>query len=204
MGRDTAYAAIDVGTTKVATLVARVSSQGTMEVVAMGHSTSQGMRKGLVVNPAELTDAVKRSVADAERMYGRKLPPVLVGITGGHLLPLSSASLSAMTGPAHQPGSAPLSRVWWPFLLAALLFLVAEVAVRRVTMPHAMHARWARWRSAREVTKASEPDYDALSATIAQERARRLAALRADAAPDAEDSAARARLYVAAGRNHKH
>lgn len=102
MGRDTAYAAIDVGTTKVATLVAKVASHGTIEVVAMGHATSQGMRKGLVVNPTELSDAVKRSVADAEKMYGRKLPPVLVGITGGHLTCINAAAEldgDARTGP---------------------------------------------------------------------------------------------------------
>lgn len=96
--RDTAYAAIDVGTTKIATLVAKVASNGTMEVVAMGHATSQGMRKGLVVSPSELTDAIRRSVADAEGMYGRKLPPVLVGITGGHLTCINAAADLAPNG----------------------------------------------------------------------------------------------------------
>ena len=101
-GRETAYAAIDVGTTKIATLVARVASAGTMEVVAMGHAASQGMRKGLVVSPSELTDAIRASVADAERMYGKRLPPVLVGITGGHLTCINAAATlngAAKSGP---------------------------------------------------------------------------------------------------------
>ena len=47
--REQLYAGVDVGTTKVVTVVARVASAG-MEVVAVGHAPSQGMRKGLAVD----------------------------------------------------------------------------------------------------------------------------------------------------------
>jgi Ca-activated chloride channel homolog len=124
----------------------------------------------------------------------------IASISGGRLLPLSSASLGAVTAPPPQ-ASGPLSRVWWPFFLAALILLVAEVAVRRVTLPDAWRARWARWRGAREDTEAPEPEYDALRATIAQERARNLAAMRDGFYLNADDPAARARLYLAAGRS---
>jgi Mg-chelatase subunit ChlD len=120
-------------------------------------------------------------------------------IAGGRLLPLSSAGLSAVTAPSPQ-ASGPLSRVWWPLLLAALILLVAEVAVRRLTLPEAWRARWARWRGAREETERPEPDYSALSAAIARERARHLAAMRDGITLDADDPAARARLYLAARR----
>jgi cell division protein FtsA len=90
--KETMYAAIDVGTTKIATMVAKVSTTGTVEVVALGHSTSGGMRKGMVVNPAELTDSIRRSVDEARAMLGSDLPPVHVGITGGHLTCINAAS----------------------------------------------------------------------------------------------------------------
>jgi cell division protein FtsA len=83
--KESMYVAIDVGTTKIATLVAKVSSEGTMEVVAVGRSTSEGMRKGMVVSPEDLTLAVRRSVHEAEEMLGHSIPPAHVGITGGHL-----------------------------------------------------------------------------------------------------------------------
>ena len=71
----------------------------------------------------------------------------IAGITGGRVLPLSAASLSVVTAPAREaPGLH--ARVWWPFFLAALVLLVAEVAVRRVVLPDAWRARWARWRGA--------------------------------------------------------
>ena len=82
---ETLYTAIDVGTTKVATLVARVRTSGSMEIVAVGRVDSEGMRKGLVVSPDQLGESVRQSVEDAAFMLGRKLPPAFVGITGAHL-----------------------------------------------------------------------------------------------------------------------
>ncbi len=90
--RESLYAAMDVGTTKVATLIARVSAQGSMEVVAAGHAASEGMRKGQVVSPAEIAGPIAASAAEAERMLGRRLPPVLVGITGSHLHGINAAA----------------------------------------------------------------------------------------------------------------
>lgn len=91
-GIETIYTAIDVGTTKVATLVAKVSSAGTMEVIALGHSSSEGMRKGLVVDPVELTESVRKSTQEAQEMLGTELPAAYVGITGGHLTCINAAA----------------------------------------------------------------------------------------------------------------
>jgi Mg-chelatase subunit ChlD len=126
----------------------------------------------------------------------------IAGIAGGRLLPLSSAGLDIVTAPSPQ-AAGPLSRIWWPFFLAALVLLVAEVAVRQVALPDTWRGRWARWRGARRDAEAPEPGYDALRATIARERARHLAALRDDIPLDADDPAVRARLYLAAGRGRR-
>jgi Ca-activated chloride channel homolog len=128
-----------------------------------------------------------------------KLLRDIAPIAGGRLLQLSGASLDIVTTPATE-GRGPLARIWWPFLLAALVLLVAEVAVRRVALPDAWRVRWMRWRGARQESAASEPSYDALRAAIARERARHLAALREGVNLDAGDPAVRARLYLAAGR----
>lgn len=85
MNRETLYTAIDVGTTKVVTLVARVSPNGGVEILAAGYSTSFGMQKGLVVDSDELSRSVRQSIADAKEVYGKPLPPAFVGVTGAHL-----------------------------------------------------------------------------------------------------------------------
>ncbi len=90
--KETLYAAVDVGTTKVCTLVAKVSSEGEMRVVAIGHAASEGMKKGMVINPEELKTTVKSSVDDARSMLGRPLPPAFVGVTGSHLRAMNTAA----------------------------------------------------------------------------------------------------------------
>ncbi len=151
------------------------------------------------VGPRTFGLAVPYSSEYLDLGVDRELLRDIAGITGGRLLPLSSSSLSAVTAPSPQaPG--PHLRIWWPFFLAALLLLVAEVAVRKVALPDEWRARWARWRGVREDAEPPEPEYDALRATIARERARRLKAMRDDFDLNADDPAVRARLYLAAGR----
>ncbi len=105
MGRrkEQLYAAVDVGTTKIATLVAKVATTGAMEIVAVGHASSAGMRKGLVVSPEELGESVRRSVDEATAMLGRQMPPAYVGVTGAHLVCLNAAaSISRESGKGRQ------------------------------------------------------------------------------------------------------
>jgi Mg-chelatase subunit ChlD len=134
----------------------------------------------------------------------RKLLREIAGATGGRVLPLSPASLRAVTAPSPQAMGLQW-RVWWPFFVTALLLLVAEIAVRKVALPEAWRARWMRWRRVRQDAGVPEPAYDALGATIAREGARHVAATRDDGVPlSADDRAARARLYMAAGRRRRH
>jgi Ca-activated chloride channel family protein len=154
------------------------------------------------VGPATYGLAVPYSPEYLDLGVDRALLRDIAGVTGGRVLPLAGASLSAVTAPSPQ-AAGPLARVWWPFFLVALVLLVAEVAVRQVTLPDAWRARWARWRGARgdaETPETPEPEYDALRATIVRERARHLAAIRDGFTLNADDPAVRARLYLAAGR----
>jgi hypothetical protein len=162
--------------------------------------TLTGRDGAMQVGPTTFGLAVPYSSEYLDLGVDHRLLRDIASITGGRLLPLSGASLSAVTAPSPQ-ASGPISRVWWPFFLAALILLVAEVAVRRVTLPDAWRARWARWRGAGADSETPEPDYGALSAAIARERARRLAAMRDGIYLNADDPAARARLYLAAGRS---
>ena len=92
------YAGVDVGTTKIATVVARVASSG-IEVVALGHAPSIGMRKGLVVDAAALTDAVRSSVSEAAAALGKRLPSAYVSVTGAHVASVNAtASITRKAG----------------------------------------------------------------------------------------------------------
>src|SRR3970282_879057 len=89
--------------------------------------TLTGRDGAMQVGPTTFGLAVPYSSEYLDLGVDHRLLRDIASITGGRLLPLSGASLSAVTAPSPQaPG--PLSRIWWPFFLAALLLLVAEGA----------------------------------------------------------------------------
>ena len=117
----------------------------------------------------------------------------IAAATGGRVLPLSNASLAAVhASSAGRPG--PRWRVWRPLLLAALLLLLLEVAVRKIALPEA----WSRRRDPRRSRPGTgeEADLEALGAAIAEARERHLEALRREPRARPGDPAARARLYA--------
>ena len=77
--------AIDVGTTKVCTIMADVHDNEGLRVLGVGITPSHGLHKGLVVNINEAKESVKQSVRMAEQMAGRKLESAYVGVTGRHV-----------------------------------------------------------------------------------------------------------------------
>src|ERR671932_699340 len=76
---------IDVGTTKVVTLIGEVLVDGRVEVIGVGITPSRGLRKGIVVSVDEAVEAIGASVRKAEQQSGFKLVGAYVGIAGGHV-----------------------------------------------------------------------------------------------------------------------
>lgn len=76
---------IDVGTTKVATLIGEVLADGRVEVIGVGITPARGLRKGIVVSVDEAVDAIGASVRKAEQQSGFKLVGAYVDIAGGHV-----------------------------------------------------------------------------------------------------------------------
>ncbi len=70
MPKDILHTALDVGTSKVSTIVSRLQADGTPELMGVGFSPSEGMRKGVVVNIQEAQEAIRGSVAEAARSAG--------------------------------------------------------------------------------------------------------------------------------------
>ncbi len=77
--------AIDIGTTKVCTVVGTGYSPSHMDIVAHSTVPNRGMRKGSVSDPTELTQAVRESVSQAESQLGRKIHSAYISLTGGHI-----------------------------------------------------------------------------------------------------------------------
>jgi len=81
---------IDVGTTKICTLVAQCLGTDQLEIIGIGQAPSHGLRKGVVINVGKTVQSIKRSIKEAEIMAGIIIESAYVGISGGHIHSISS------------------------------------------------------------------------------------------------------------------
>jgi len=73
--------AIDVGTTKVATIMADTDGMS-FRILGVGIVPSHGLQKGMVVNLNEAKESIRKSVKMAEETAGYKMESAFVGVTG--------------------------------------------------------------------------------------------------------------------------
>jgi cell division protein FtsA len=96
MNRDR-IAAIDVGTTKVCTIMADIHDKENLRVLGVGVNPSNGLHKGLVVNINEARESIRKSIRAAEQMAGRRLESAYVGVTGRHISSVNNRGSVAIT-----------------------------------------------------------------------------------------------------------
>jgi len=92
---------LDIGTTKVEAIIAKDLGEGEFNVIGVGTSPSEGLKKGVVVNLERTVESIKRAVQDAELMAGLKATAVYAGIAGDHIRSLNSKGVIAISEP-HQ------------------------------------------------------------------------------------------------------
>ena len=91
MVRDTFYTAVDIGTDKVTSIMARVGTEGELKVLGTGVVTSQGMQRGRIENIEEVQETVRAAMAEAQRYIGNGAPSgVYTSVTGTHLSSLNT------------------------------------------------------------------------------------------------------------------
>jgi cell division protein FtsA len=88
--------AIDIGTTKVCTLVGDHSAEGDLRVLGVGNAPSTGISKGMVSSIQDTIESVRVSVAKAERAAGTRILSAHVGITGSHIDSLNNRGVVAV------------------------------------------------------------------------------------------------------------
>lgn len=85
MPRDQVVVALDIGTTKICTLLAEVDAERQVSIVGVGISPSKGMRRGVVVDIDEAARAIAHAVEKCERLSGYTIESAYVGVTGAHI-----------------------------------------------------------------------------------------------------------------------
>src|SRR5687768_100119 len=88
--------ALDIGTSKVACLVAELAPDGALGVLGMGGHESKGLKKGVVVNIEATVSAIQRALEEAELMADCKIASAYVGIAGNHIRSFNSTGMVAV------------------------------------------------------------------------------------------------------------
>ena len=88
--------AIDVGTTKIATIMADIKSPNDIEVIGLGVVPSHGLHKGIVVNMDEAKASIADSVKEAQRVSGIRMDSAYVGVTGRHISSINTRGVVAI------------------------------------------------------------------------------------------------------------
>ena len=78
-------AAIDVGTTKVCTMLGRRVSNNGVHILSYSSVPCDGLRKGNVSDVAATAKAIRRSVKDVEEATGHRIESAFIGVTGSHV-----------------------------------------------------------------------------------------------------------------------
>src|SRR6476660_8974436 len=88
--------ALDIGTSKVACLVAELRADGSLEILGMGGHESKGLKKGVVVNIEATVAAIQRALEEAELMADCKIASAFTGIAGSHIRSFNSTGMVAV------------------------------------------------------------------------------------------------------------
>ncbi len=89
---------LDIGTSKIACVVAEAGPDGKLDVVGIGTHPSRGLRKGVVVNIESTVESIRLAVEEAELMAGVEIKSVFTGIAGSHIRGYNSHGVVAIKG----------------------------------------------------------------------------------------------------------
>ncbi|MFO7807239.1 MAG: cell division protein FtsA [Candidatus Moraniibacteriota bacterium] len=85
MAKENYIVSLDIGSSGVNTVISQIIPEEKPRVIGVGRSSSAGLRRGVIVDLEEVSQSIKSSVEQAERMAGINVEDVYVSIGGSHL-----------------------------------------------------------------------------------------------------------------------
>ena len=109
---DSVITAIDIGSSKIATIVGVESKDSdNLRIIGFNSTPSKGVKKGLVVDIDKVTQAVEQSIEKAERMAGQKIQSAIVSVGGPHIASLNSRGVVAVADAQGEISETDINRV---------------------------------------------------------------------------------------------
>jgi len=101
MPKERIITGLDIGSSKITTIIATLSPEGKISVIGVSTVPSKGIKKGVVVDIDEAVEAIAESLEGAERMAGYAVSSAYCLVDGTHISSLNSHGVVAV---AHQEG----------------------------------------------------------------------------------------------------
>lgn len=112
MAKNQIISVLDIGTTKVTTLIASVNEEDKrLSVIGVSNTPSKGLRKSQIVDIDETIESITQSVEAAERMAGYSISSSLASISGAHIESINSKGVVAVSDPDGEISDADVARV---------------------------------------------------------------------------------------------
>jgi cell division protein FtsA len=89
---------MDIGTSHVRVIVGEMNIDGSINIIGVGTSPSEGLKKGVIVDLDKTVEAIVRAVEEAERMVGTSIPSVFIGIVGSQVGLVNNRGIVAVAG----------------------------------------------------------------------------------------------------------
>lgn len=97
-GSRNAVVGLDLGTTKIAAVIAEFDGNACVKVTGVGSCPSEGLRRGVVVDVEKTVQAIRSAVQEAELMAGVDVHAVHMGVAGEHIQSGNSRGVVAVSG----------------------------------------------------------------------------------------------------------
>lgn len=107
-----AITAIDIGSSKIATIVGiETKDSDELRIIGFNSTASRGIKKGLIVDIDKVAEAIEESLERAERMAGQKINHAFVSVGGPHIASLNSRGVVAVANTQGEITKEDVSRV---------------------------------------------------------------------------------------------
>lgn len=116
MAKNQTISALDIGSSKITTLIAQVSVspvnyETEVSVIAAASTPSKGIKKGQIVNIEEAVECIITSIESAERMAGFNIESAFISVGGAHVASQNSTGVVAVGDPHGEVTANDVSRV---------------------------------------------------------------------------------------------
>lgn len=99
MAKDKIFCAVDIGSSKIATLIAAVGEDEKINLIGVSATVSRGIKKAQIVDIEEAVEAITESIEAAERMAGYSVSSTFVSLGGPQIESTNSHAVVAVAKP---------------------------------------------------------------------------------------------------------